>query len=190
MQNNTKKFSKILELLFDSNVHLGHTASRWNPKMAQYLLANYDNLHLIDLERTVPLIKRAISVLDHIYQKGNNILVIGNTKDNHIFTSDIIKRKRVYGVSGKWIGGSLTNWEPRNFSYTAANLEPPKLMVLLNTNNNSTAIKEAQEKRIPIIAILDSNSDPKDITYPIPGNDDSPKAHYLYFKLIANTLDK
>ena len=92
MQKNTKKFSKILELLFDSNVHLGHKISRWNPKMAQYLLANYDNLHLIDLERTVPLMKRAISVLDYIYRNGNNILVIGNTKDNHIFTSDIIKR--------------------------------------------------------------------------------------------------
>jgi|TARA_B110000977_G_scaffold66213_1_gene90060 small subunit ribosomal protein S2 len=190
MLNNNNKFSKILELLFDSNVHLGHGVSCWNPKMAQYLLANYDKLHIIDLERTIPLIKRAISVLDHVYQGGSNILIVGNTKDNHMFTADVVKRERVYGVTGKWVGGSLTNWDPKHFSYTAANLEPPKLIILLNTNNNSTAIKEAREKMIPIIAILDSDSDPKGITYPIPGNDDSPKAHYLYFKLITNALDR
>ena len=57
--------------LLEAGVHFGHQTQRWNPKMAQYLLANYDNLHLIDLERTVPLIKRAISVLDHIYKNGN-----------------------------------------------------------------------------------------------------------------------
>ena len=139
MLNNNNKFSKILELLFDSNVHLGHGVSCWNPKMAQYLLANYDKLHIIDLERTIPLIKRAISVLDHVYQGGSNILIVGNTKDNHMFTADVVKRERVYGVTGKWVGGSLTNWDPKHFSYTAANLEPPKLIILLNTNNNSTA---------------------------------------------------
>jgi small subunit ribosomal protein S2 len=63
-------------------------------------------------------------------------------------------------------------------------------MVVLNTNENALAISEAQKVGIPIIGILDSNSSPKGITYPIPGNDDSPRSQYLYFKLMTEVLDK
>jgi small subunit ribosomal protein S2 len=190
MQKSSNNFSKILELLFESKVHMGHKGSHWNPLMAQYLVTQYKQLHLINLEQTIPLLKRALTVLDKIYSGGNNILVVGNNRSNNVFVSDLTKRNRVYGITKKWIGGSLTNWDPRNFSYTIANLEPPQLMVVLNTNENALAISEAQKVGIPIIGILDSNSSPKGITYPIPGNDDSPRSQYLYFKLMTEVLDK
>ena len=55
---------------------------------------------------------------------------------------------------------------------------------------NENVIKEATKKSIPVIAIVDTQIDPKGIQYPIPGNDDSPQAQYLYYKLILNILKK
>ncbi len=61
----------------------------------------------------------------------------------------------------------------------------PDLIVVIDTNKESLAIKEAQRLNIPVAAILDSNCDPEGITYPIPGNDDAGRAIALYCDLIA-----
>lgn len=61
----------------------------------------------------------------------------------------------------------------------------PDLIIVIDTNKESLAIKEAQRLNIPVAAILDSNCDPEGITYPIPGNDDAGRAIALYCDLIA-----
>ena len=64
----------------------------------------------------------------------------------------------------------------------------PDLMFIIDTNYENLAIKEAIKLKIPIIAILDSNSDPSDIDYPIPGNDDARRAINLYCDLLKQTI--
>jgi len=64
----------------------------------------------------------------------------------------------------------------------------PDLMVVIDTNMEKIAVKEAQKLGVPIIAILDSNSNPEYISYPIPGNDDSIKAIQLYTRLMSDSI--
>lgn len=61
----------------------------------------------------------------------------------------------------------------------------PDLMFVIDTNKESIAVREAQQLGIPVMAVLDSNSNPDDITYPIPGNDDGARAILLYCKLVS-----
>ncbi|HTI66802.1 MAG TPA: 30S ribosomal protein S2 [Caulobacteraceae bacterium] len=64
----------------------------------------------------------------------------------------------------------------------------PDLMFVIDTNKEAIAIQEARKLNIPVIAILDTNSDPDGITYPIPGNDDASRALQLYCDLIADAV--
>jgi len=64
----------------------------------------------------------------------------------------------------------------------------PDLIFIIDTNYEKLAIKEAAKLKIPIIAILDTNSDPTDIDYPIPGNDDARRAINLYCDLLKETI--
>jgi ribosomal protein S2 len=64
----------------------------------------------------------------------------------------------------------------------------PDLMFVIDTNKEAIAILEARKLNIPIIAILDTNSDPDGITYPVPGNDDAARALQLYCDLIADSV--
>ena len=64
----------------------------------------------------------------------------------------------------------------------------PDIMFVIDTNKEAIAIQEARKLNIPIIAILDTNSDPDGITYPIPGNDDAARAIQTYCDLIADAV--
>ena len=65
----------------------------------------------------------------------------------------------------------------------------PDLIFVIDTNYESLAIKEAIKLQIPIIAILDTNSDPENIDYPIPGNDDARRSIELYCNLLQETIN-
>ena len=65
----------------------------------------------------------------------------------------------------------------------------PDLVFVIDTNYESLAIKESIKLSIPIIAILDTNSNPEGINYPIPGNDDARRSIDLYCNLIKQTID-
>ena len=64
----------------------------------------------------------------------------------------------------------------------------PDLIFIIDTNIESLAVNEAKRLNIPIIAILDTNSDPTDINFPIPGNDDARRSINLYCDLLKNTI--
>src|SRR6185295_11278887 len=64
----------------------------------------------------------------------------------------------------------------------------PDILVVIDTNKEAIAVKEAQKKGIPIVAILDSNSDPDGVTYPVPGNDDAIRAISLYCELLSGAV--
>jgi small subunit ribosomal protein S2 len=190
MLKNSKKYINLLQVLLETKTHIGHKKTDWVPKIAPYILAEYKGLYLLNLEYTIPLLKKALGVFFNIYSKNKNILIIGNSNTNRSYVAELVKRNNIYGLYTKWVGGSLSNWNPRHFKYTQVNFKEPSLIVLLNVKGNENVIKEATKKSIPVMAILDTDIDPKGIQYPIPGNDDSPQAQYLYYKLILNILKK
>ena len=65
----------------------------------------------------------------------------------------------------------------------------PDLVFIIDTNYESLAIKESIKLSIPIIAILDTNSDPEGIEFPIPGNDDARRSIDLYCSLVKETIN-
>jgi small subunit ribosomal protein S2 len=64
----------------------------------------------------------------------------------------------------------------------------PDILVVIDTNKEAIAVQEANKLRIPVVAILDSNSSPDGIAYPIPGNDDAMRAIHLYCDLVSGTV--
>ena len=64
----------------------------------------------------------------------------------------------------------------------------PDLIFIIDTNIESLAVAESKKLKIPIIAVLDTNSDPTGIDFPIPGNDDARRSINLYCELLKNTI--
>jgi small subunit ribosomal protein S2 len=64
----------------------------------------------------------------------------------------------------------------------------PDILFIIDTNKEKLAVEEANKLRIPVVAVLDSNSDPRGVTYPVPGNDDAIRAITLYCDLIAGAV--
>ena len=64
----------------------------------------------------------------------------------------------------------------------------PDLMFVIDTNKEAIAIQEARKLGIPVVAVIDSNCDPDEVTFPIPGNDDAARAIQLYCDLIADAV--
>ena len=64
----------------------------------------------------------------------------------------------------------------------------PNMLFIIDTNVESIAVKEAIKLNIPIVAILDSNSDPTGINHPIPGNDDARRSINLYCEILKDTI--
>ena len=63
-----------LKELIEAGVHFGHKSQRWNPKMSRYIHSTRENVHIIDLNRTVELLSEALKVIDNVISKGGKIL--------------------------------------------------------------------------------------------------------------------
>lgn len=211
--------------LLEAGVHFGHQKHRWNPKMAPYLFGVRNNVHIIDLTHTVPLLHRALAVARETARTGGRILFVGTKAAAGKPLSEAAQSCAQYYVDYRWFGGTLTNWRTISNSISrlgrleelleeesASSLikkerlkltrernklhralggikdmgDLPDLMFVIDTNKEFIAVREAQQLGIPVMAVLDSNSNPDNIDYPIPGNDDGARAILLYCKLVAS----
>src|ERR687897_32845 len=194
--------------LLEAGAHFGHQAHRWNPKMSQYIFGTRNNIHIIDLAQTVPMLHRALQAVSATVAKGGRVLFVGTKRQASDAVADAAKRSAQYYVNARWLGGMLTNWKTisgsisrlRKVDETLARekekLEKalggikdmggtPDLLFVIDTNKEALAIKEAQRLGIPVAAIVDTNSDPDGITFVVPANDDAGRAIALYCDLVA-----
>jgi small subunit ribosomal protein S2 len=207
--------------LLESGAHFGHQSHRWNPKMAPYIFGVRNNIHIIDLAQTVPLLHQALKAISDTVARGGRVLFVGTKRQAQDTIADAAKRSAQYYINSRWLGGMLTNWKTISASIqrlrkvdellggAAAGLTKkerlmisrerdklekalggikdmggtPDLIFVIDTNKEQLAIKEAQRLRIPVVAILDTNSNPDGITFPVPGNDDAGRAIALYCDL-------
>ncbi len=209
--------------LLEAGVHFGHQKHRWNPKMASYIYGVRNNIHIIDLAQTVPMLYRALQQVSDTVAGGGRILFVGTKRQASEPIMAAARRSAQYFVNARWLGGMLTNWKTisrsiqrlRDLDQLLAGdaqgltkkerltltrerdkLEKalggikdmggvPDLVFVIDTNKEAIAIQEANRLNIPVAAIVDSNCDPDNITFPIPGNDDAGRAITLYCDLIA-----
>ena len=191
--------------------------------MAPYLFGARNNIHIIDLAQTVPMLHQALKAVSDTVANGGRVLLVGTKRQATESVADGARRSAQYFVNARWLGGMLTNWktislsiqrlrkleellsgdqqgltkkERLNLSRERDKLERnlggikemggiPDLIFVIDTNREAIAIDEARRLGIPVVAILDSNSNPDGITYPVPGNDDAGRAIALYCDLIA-----
>ena len=212
--------------LLEAGVHFGHHTRRWNPRMKPYIFGIRNQVHILDLQQTVPMLDRALRAVRDVTAAGGRVLFVGTKRAAADYVADSAKRCGQYYVNHRWLGGMLTNWKTITGSIKrlrqidemlAGNVEGltkkevlditrdrekleralggikdmgglPDILFIIDTNKEKLAVEEANKLGIPVIAILDSNSDPAGVTFPIPGNDDAIRAITLYCDLIAGAV--
>jgi small subunit ribosomal protein S2 len=97
--------------LLEAGVHFGHQTRRWNPKMAPYLFGVRNDVHIIDLQQTVPLLQRALESIREVVSGGGRILFVGTKRQAAEAVAAAAKRCGQYYVNHRWLGGMLTNWK-------------------------------------------------------------------------------
>jgi small subunit ribosomal protein S2 len=115
--------------LLEAGVHFGHQAHRWNPKMDSYIFGTRNNIHIVDLAQTVPMLHRALQAVSDTVAKGGRILFVGTKRQAQDSIADAAKRCAQYYVNSRWLGGTLTNW--KTISASIARLR--KLDEMLNS---------------------------------------------------------
>ena len=210
--------------LLEAGVHFGHQTHRWNPKMKDYIYGEHNNIHIIDLSKTVHMLRNAMVAVSEVTKSEGRILFVGTKRQASEIISETATQCAQYYINHRWLGGTLTNWKTisntierlKSIQKTLDDVESagltkkellkltrerdklelsiggikdmgrlPDLIFVIDTVREQIAIKEAQKLNIPIAAIIDTNSNPEGITYPIPGNDDSAKSIKLYCELIS-----
>ena len=213
--------------LLEAGVHFGHRTQRWNPKMAPFIYGARNDIHILDLTQTVPLLHQALVTLREVAAGGGRILFVGTKRQAQEPVAAAAKRCAQYYVNHRWLGGTLTNWQTisnsikrlRAIEETLGAAQSsgrtkkellqllreqdklerslggikemgglPNMLFVIDTNKESIAISEARKLGIPVTAIVDSNSNPDGIAYPIPGNDDASRSLALYCDLVARAI--
>ena len=201
-----------LEELFAAGCHFGHQSKKWHPRMAPWIYAEQDGVHIFDLEKTAAQLQKAYNF---VYQLGLNkktLVVVGTKKQ----ASDLVEKTAVENgtmyIAHRWMGGLLTNWEQVSKSVKRMNeiesglatgkyndytkyertmlrkeldrLERffggikdlkryPDAVLVVDVLYEKNAVKEVVTEKIPLLALIDSNSNPTGIEIPLPANDDA-----------------
>jgi small subunit ribosomal protein S2 len=195
--------------------------------MSRYIYGSRNNIHIIDLQKTVRELKKALSFLRTVAESQREILFIGTKRQAMDSIVQEAKRCAMPYVAERWLGGTLTNFETirksinrlteleqlkekgvfdllskkersrkeKDVKRLSKSLEGIKNMVelpgalfIIDASNEVTAIAEARRMGIPIVAVCDTNTDPDNIDYPIPGNDDAIRAIRLITGLVADSI--
>lgn len=100
-----------IEDLLQAGVHFGHKTNRWNPKMLPYIFGEDNGVHIVNLERTVPMLERAMKAAYEVAEQGGRILFVGTKRQATDYIEESAKKCGQYYVNYRWLGGMLTNWE-------------------------------------------------------------------------------
>jgi small subunit ribosomal protein S2 len=218
-----------MKQLLEAGVHFGHQTRRWNPKMAAFIFTQRNGIHIIDLQKSVPLIETAYRFVRDTVAGGGHILFVGTKKQAQDAIREEATRAHQFYVNQRWLGGMLTNFatiksridrlhelvdirdngtleilpkrEQAALMDELARLEKylggiaamktlPSAVYIVDTRKEHIAIAEARKLGVPIVAIIDTNCDPDEADYPIPGNDDAIRAVRLITSRIANAAQE
>jgi len=97
--------------LLEAGAHFGHQSHRWNPKMERYIFGARNNIHIIDLAQTVPLMHQALKAVSDTVAKGGRVLFVGTKRQAAEAIAEAAKRSAQYYINSRWLGGMLTNWK-------------------------------------------------------------------------------
>ena len=207
----TTKFEDLLE----AGCHFGHLKRKWNPAMAPYIFMERNDIHIIDLHKTVVKIDEAAAAMKQIAKSGRKILFVATKKQAKDVVADKATSVGMPYITERWAGGMLTNFPTirkavkkmttidkmstdgtfdniskreklqitrqrekleKNLGSIADLTRLPSALFVVDVMKENIAVKEAQRLGIPVFGIVDTNSNPNDIDFVIPANDDATKS--------------
>ncbi|WMC09485.1 30S ribosomal protein S2 [Oceanimonas pelagia] len=214
--------------MLKAGVHFGHQTRFWNPKMKPYIFGASNRVHIINLEKTVPLFNEALNYLGSVASKKGKILFVGTKRAASEAVKEAATKCDQYYVNHRWLGGMLTNWKTvRQSINRLKDLEAqsqdgtfdkltkkealmrtremeklekslggikdmgglPDVLFVIDADHEHIAIKEANNLGIPVVSVVDTNSNPDSVDYIIPGNDDAIRAVQLYLNAAADAVN-
>lgn len=217
----------VTEML-EAGMHFGHRTYKWHPKMKPFIFEARKGIHIIDLEKTLTQLEKALAFISRSVSEGKNVLFVGTKTQVKNHLRDAAKECGMPYISERWLGGTLTNFniirnsirmyvdllekkesgklekytkkERIQFDRQIAKLSmsvgglvtlnrTPDIIFIWDIKHEETALAEAKKRRIPIIAVCDTNVDPTGIDYVIPANDDASKAITLILGLLKDTIN-
>ncbi|MEO6065618.1 MAG: 30S ribosomal protein S2 [Lysobacterales bacterium] len=104
--------------MLEAGVHFGHQTRYWNPKMAQYIFGARGKIHIINLEKTLPLFNDAMNFVSGLAQKRGKLLFVGTKRSARDSIAEEARRCGMPFVSQRWLGGMLTNFRTVKQSIT------------------------------------------------------------------------
>jgi small subunit ribosomal protein S2 len=130
--------------LLEAGVHFGHQSHRWNPKMAQFIFGERNNIHIIDLAQTVPMLHRMLQAVSDTVAGGGRVLFVGTKRQASEAVADAARRSAQYYVNARWLGGTLTNW--KTISHSIQRLR--KLEELLGDAGDAKALTKKERLKL------------------------------------------
>jgi small subunit ribosomal protein S2 len=100
-----------IKQLLEAGVHFGHRTDRWNPRMAPFIYGARGGVHIIDLQQTAALFRRAYAFVRSVAADGNPVLFVGTKKQAQDVMVSEAQRAGQFHVTSRWLGGTLTNWK-------------------------------------------------------------------------------
>jgi small subunit ribosomal protein S2 len=97
--------------LLEAGVHFGHHTRRWNPRMAPFIFGVRNQVHILDLQQTVPMMERALKAVRDVVAAGGRVLFVGTKRAAAEIVAENATRCGQYYVNHRWLGGMLTNWK-------------------------------------------------------------------------------
>ncbi|MBQ7171305.1 MAG: 30S ribosomal protein S2 [Clostridia bacterium] len=189
-----------IKQLLEAGVHFGHHTRRWNPKMAEYIFTERNGIYIIDLQKTAKKFEEAYMFVRQLSENNGTMLFVGTKKQAADTIKEEATRCGMYYVNVRWPGGMLTNFNTIRKSINRLNdLEKnyggiknmdvlPDAVFIVDPRKEHNAVLEAKKLGIPVVAIVDTNCDPDDADYIIPGNDDAIRAIRLISSVLADAI--
>ncbi|MEE9332674.1 MAG: 30S ribosomal protein S2 [Granulosicoccaceae bacterium] len=214
--------------MLEAGVHFGHQTRYWSPKMAPYIYGERNNIHIFNLEKSLPALNDAANFLGKIASKNGRVLFVGTKRAARDPIKDAAASCNMPYVNRRWSGGMMTNFKTVKVSVKrlleleamqedgsmerlskkeALGLQReheklergmggikhmerlPDALFVIDVGHESIAIAEAKKLGIPVVAVVDSNSNPDGVDYVVPGNDDAIRAIQLYAGAMAKAVE-
>lgn len=213
--------------MLEAGVHFGHQTRFWDPKMKPYIYGARNKIHIINLDKTLPLFNEALSFIRRVAARNGKILFVGTKTSASNIIKEQAERCGMPYVNYRWLGGMLTNFKTVKQSIKRLheleamrddgtfeklvkkealmreremiklerslggikNMDSlPDALFVIDVGHEKIAIKEANNLRIPVAGVVDTNNNPAGIDYIIPGNDDALRSIELYVSSVADII--
>jgi small subunit ribosomal protein S2 len=213
--------------MLEAGVHFGHQTRYWNPKMESFIFGERNKIHIINLEKTLPLFQEASKYIKNLAANKGRILFVGTKRQAREIVKEEAERANCPYVNHRWLGGMLTNFKTvkqsikrlheleammndgpldkltkkealtikrdheklnRSIGGIKEMTSLPDAIFVIDVGFESGAVEEATKLGIPVVGVVDTNNSIENISYVIPGNDDSSRAIRLYARGMADSV--